>query len=84
MMEPRWVIESCNAGMGETEYRLFRFGVFFCQTPSEREAQQIILWNEIFRYDTCTMGYPRLTCCDFPECTDCHKHYEELRQAGSP
>lgn len=48
---PRWRIESCDAGMGETEYRLFRFGEFFCQTPTERESQWIILWNEVFRAD---------------------------------
>jgi len=49
MTEPRWRIESCDAGMGETEYRLFWFGDFFAQTPTEREAQNIILWNEVFR-----------------------------------
>ena len=37
-----WRLRRCDAGMGETEYRIFRNEVFFCMCDNRKDADTIM------------------------------------------
>jgi hypothetical protein len=37
-----WKVFRQDAGMGEKEYRAFRYDEFFCQTDNQEDAMEII------------------------------------------
>ena len=40
--DPKWKVFRQDAGMGEKEYRVFRYDEFFCQTNTQMDAEEIV------------------------------------------